>query len=88
MRFARAGGTHEEYAFGDAPAQTLKFARIFQKFDDFLKFLFGFFGTCNVFECDFGFVFRDEFCLAFAKAECAFGATLHLAQNEKPKPYE
>src|SRR3989344_7534025 len=62
--FSCSWRTHEEYSFWNFCSHVCKFLWIFQKINDFFKFFFCFYGSCNIFECLFFFIIW--FCLSCA----------------------
>src|SRR5262249_12919762 len=60
--------SNQQYALRNAAAEFLKFLRIFQEFDDFLKLFFGFISTGHVLESGFLLLRRKQTSARLAKA--------------------
>ena len=89
-RFGNQGFTSSRWAnhqhtSGNTAAQTLELARIFQEVNQLLYIFLGLFNTRHVGKRGFDLVFRQQACLALAKAHGATATTtaaLHLAHKE------
>ena len=85
QRFTCSRRTHQQNAFGDAPAELLKFLRLPQELNDFLEFFLGFFDARHIFECYFLLLAGEKPGPALPEREGLVAAALHLAHEEYPE---
>jgi len=78
QRLTGARRADQQHALGDAPAETLEFLRVTQKFDDLLQLVLGLVDARDVLERHAAVTFGQQLCLRFADAG------LHLAHEEDP----
>src|SRR5579862_7747673 len=80
-----AGGTDQQYTFGNATAQFLELLRLAQEFDDLLELFLGFLNSSDVLERNFLLLRRVQAGATLAKAQGLVAAALHLAHHEDPE---
>ena len=77
---------HEQNPFGNSCPKADKFFWFFQKFHDFLQFLFGFVGPGDIIEGNGGMIPGEHAGAAFAEGHGLVVVALGLAEDEVDKP--
>ena len=77
------GRADHQDAFGNAPAEFLKFLRVLQEFDQFGNLLLGFLNAGHVLESDLVLFLVQHAGAAFAETHRAFAGHFDLAENEE-----
>src|SRR5208337_1116152 len=79
---------NQQYPFGNTSPEALRFLRIFQELDDFLKLTFGFINSSYIIKAYLYILLTIDFHSRFAQGKHTLGASTHFFHQKKPDENE